>query len=88
MAELSMPVTAGEIARYYNARYPGLITGFVIDEADVDQIESITNICPVKVAPTVMRSLEDKKALASDVLAFATELQQKTSGAGLSGARP
>ena len=71
MSELGMSVTAGSIA----ACYHGLIDGIVIDESDASQARDIEAMgIAVHVARTIMRTLEDKRQLADDVLAFAAAL--------------
>ena len=44
------------------AHYDGLIDGLVIDEADAAEAAGLT--LPVEVTRTVMKSLEDREALA------------------------
>jgi LPPG:FO 2-phospho-L-lactate transferase len=65
MAELQVPVTALGVAEHYCSRYPGLIDYFVIDESDAKLAPGIANLGvePV-IAPTVMKSREDKRQLA------------------------
>jgi LPPG:FO 2-phospho-L-lactate transferase len=76
MAEMSMPVSAAEVAAYYDDRYSGLISGYVIDDSDRHLEKTIAQHCAVEVAPTVMKTLEDKKHLAEVVLGFSLKLQQ------------
>jgi len=72
MAELEMPVSAMAVARHYSKRYPGLLSGFVIDESDAAQEADIRNLgMKVAVTSTIMQSMQDKRALARFVLAMA-----------------
>lgn len=71
MVELGLPSTAAAVARHYR----GLIDGFVIDEADRAQTAEIRDLgMAVRVTRTVMRDLEDRKALARICCEFATEI--------------
>jgi LPPG:FO 2-phospho-L-lactate transferase len=69
MRELGVPRSQRAIA----AHYDGLIDGLVIDEADEAEAAELT--LPVEVTRTVMKSLEDREALARCVLAFGAELR-------------
>lgn len=72
MAELGLPVTAAQVARFYD----GLIDGYVLDETDRDLAEAIGGQgLATAVMPTVMRDLASKQALAEGVLAFARSLR-------------
>jgi LPPG:FO 2-phospho-L-lactate transferase len=67
MAELDMPVTAAAVARHYC----GLVDYFVLDEADATLAAEIEDLgMKVEVAPTIMKTLEDREALAARVLAL------------------
>ena len=68
MRELSRPVAAHAVA----AHYAGLIDGFVLDEADASDVESID--VPCRITATLMRSERDKIRLAREVLRFAEAL--------------
>jgi LPPG:FO 2-phospho-L-lactate transferase len=68
MAELGLPVDARGIA----AHYAGLIDGFVLDEEDAALAEDIG--CPTLVTHTLMRTLDDKVALARQCLTFCARL--------------
>ena len=74
MAELGLGSDAVAIARFYR----GLIDGLIIDQADDDQKHAIeaTGIA-VLVAPTVMKDLEDRVALAGTLLEFASRLPRR-----------
>lgn len=65
MAELGEPITNISIANHYK----GLLDGLVIDDADADDAAGIN--LPCLVTPTLMKSEEDKMALAGKVLEFA-----------------
>lgn len=73
MAELGMPASALEVGRHYAS----LIDGFVLDRVDASQREEIDNLgLAVHVTNTVMQSLDDRVALARNVIAFASELRR------------
>ena len=68
MRELDIPASAAAVARHYQ----GLITGFVLDECDAAAEPEIVDLgLATTVTQTVMSSLDDRIALARDVLAFA-----------------
>lgn len=72
MAELRLPVSALGVAQHYCERYPQLIDYFVIDETDATLAPQIAALgVEVVVAPTVMRSREDKQRLARCMLDIA-----------------
>jgi LPPG:FO 2-phospho-L-lactate transferase len=67
MAELEMPVTAVAVAQHYC----GLVDYFVLDEADATLAADVEDLgMKVVVAPTIMKTLEDREALARRVLAL------------------
>jgi LPPG:FO 2-phospho-L-lactate transferase len=68
MAELGLPVSAAAAAR----RYAGLLDGYVIDHADAASAAELG--IPVTMAHTLMRTIEDREALARHVLAAADAL--------------
>jgi LPPG:FO 2-phospho-L-lactate transferase len=68
MAELGLAADSRSIARYY----AGLVDGFVIDA--MDQALAAEMPLPVKVVNTLMRTLEDRIALADVCLSFCAEL--------------
>jgi LPPG:FO 2-phospho-L-lactate transferase len=68
MAELGLQPDCKSIARHY----AGLIDGFVIDSQDLALAHDMA--LPVLTTGTVMRSLEDKVALATECLAFCERL--------------
>ena len=72
MQELNMPVTALGVAQHYAEQYPGLLDIFVIDSSDAALAPAIRDTgLEVAVRPTIMRSREDKQALARSVLQLA-----------------
>lgn len=74
MRELGMPVNALEVARHYARR--DLLDGFVFDEADREMAAEAAGLgVAVLVTGTVMRSLEDRQALARQVLDFTAGLR-------------
>jgi LPPG:FO 2-phospho-L-lactate transferase len=68
MRELSLPVSAGGVARHYGS----LLDGYVLDVADAAQSQGLG--LPCRHAATLMRDDEDKRALARTVLEFAEQL--------------
>jgi LPPG:FO 2-phospho-L-lactate transferase len=68
MAELGIPATSRAIAQHYS----GLLHGLVIDHVDAAERDAIGGL--VHVAPTLMKSDEDRENLARAVLAFADEI--------------
>jgi LPPG:FO 2-phospho-L-lactate transferase len=71
MQEVGLPVSAAVVARHYR----GLISGFVIDEADAGLRDEIAGEgIAVRVAPTVMRSRDDRVQLGRDCLSFVEAL--------------
>jgi LPPG:FO 2-phospho-L-lactate transferase len=66
--------------------YRGLIDGFVIDEVDAEQAEGLrASGIEVLVAPTIMRSLNDRIDLAVQVIKFAKHLAEIKAEAAESG---
>jgi LPPG:FO 2-phospho-L-lactate transferase len=63
MAELGMPPGAGAVARYYS----DIIDLYVADEADADELAELH--MPVRMARTLMLTIDDREALARTVLA-------------------
>jgi LPPG:FO 2-phospho-L-lactate transferase len=73
MQELGVPNTATRVAEHYR----DFLSGFVIDEADRAECESIENLgMKVLVTNTIMKSLEDRVQLAEACLAFLGEIGQ------------
>lgn len=72
MSELGVPATAAAVAQYYAEHYGDLLDGFVLDSTDADGVEQVERL-GVKplVINTLMKSVDDKKQVARDVLAFA-----------------
>jgi LPPG:FO 2-phospho-L-lactate transferase len=68
MAELGDEVSAAAVARHYQA----FLDGYVIDEADADEMPDLD--VPVTIAPTLMVSLDDRLRLARIVLEKAAKL--------------
>ena len=71
MSELGIEANPRSIAMHY----AGVADGLVIDAADA----SWADRCPVptRVTPTLMRSLEDRKRLAAETVAFAASLRAR-----------
>jgi LPPG:FO 2-phospho-L-lactate transferase len=71
MQELGMDVSAYSIAEHYK----GILDGLIIDQQDADQHAAIEKLgIRVGITNTVMKTLDDKKALAEFTLAFAKKL--------------
>jgi LPPG:FO 2-phospho-L-lactate transferase len=68
MAELGLPTSATAVAEHYG----DLLDGFVLDHADADQAPEVD--LPCLATQTLMLSEDDKRTLASEVLAFARGL--------------
>ena len=71
MAELGLDPTAGTVAH----RYADLLDGYVIDHADMAEVVSID--ARVTLAQTLMRTIEDREALAKTVLDAAAVLRRR-----------
>lgn len=69
MGELGLSPDAAEVARHY----AGLIDGFLIDATDASLRDKIS--VPVHAAQTLMRTLEDRIALAREAIAFCERLR-------------
>lgn len=73
MSELGLQLTQAAIAGFYR----DVVAGLVIDHADAQEAALIEREgIAARCAATVMRTLEDKRALARHVLAFAAELAE------------
>lgn len=71
MAELRVPVTALGVAKHYVDKYPGLVDHFLIDSSDATLAAEINALgLTAQIAPTVMKTLEDKIQLAQTCLAL------------------
>ena len=70
MTELGVPTTSAAVASHYD----GLPDGFVIDESDEAEADKID--LPCRMTATLMRSDNDKKNLALEVLDFAEALRR------------
>ena len=65
-------------ARGVAGEYLRLIDGFVIDNEDAAYVENVRSLgIEVLAAPTIMRSVEDRTALAQAILDFAGTLREK-----------
>ena len=72
MAELQLPVDAVAVAKRYCDCYPGLLSGFVIDDSDAILAPEIRSLgLDVTVTNTIMKSRSDKRRLAQLVLDMA-----------------
>jgi LPPG:FO 2-phospho-L-lactate transferase len=74
MAELGLSVSAVTVARHYR----DILDGFVLDEADAPLAPELD--MPFTLAKTLMRTLEDREALARRTLEFADALMEKPRG--------
>jgi len=68
MQELGLTVSAATAAR----RYGGLLSGYVVDPADADDVRGLS--ATIKTAPTLMTDLATREALARTVLDLADSL--------------
>lgn len=73
MAELDVPNTAASVASHYG----DLLSGFVLDEQDAELASEIA--VPTLAAQSVMRTLDDRVALAESVLKFISALPSSNS---------
>ena len=74
MRELDIPASATAVARHYR----DLITGFVLDECDAARESEVADLgMATTVTQTVMSNLDDRIALARDVLAFVSAFEQR-----------
>ena len=71
MTELGMDPSAGTVAQ----RYRDLLDGYVIDHADMSEVVSID--ARVTLAQTLMRTMEDREALARTVIDAAAVLRRR-----------
>jgi LPPG:FO 2-phospho-L-lactate transferase len=71
MKELGLDPSAGTVAQ----RYHDLLDGYVIDHADMSEVVSID--ARVTLAQTMMRTMEDREALARTVLDAAAVLRRR-----------
>ncbi len=71
MKELGLDPSAGTVAH----RYHDLLDGYVIDHADMSEVVSID--ARVTLAQTLMRTMEDREALARTVLDAASVLRRR-----------
>ena len=81
MRELAIPTTAEAVARHYRE----FIDGFILDEEDAAAEPAVAHLgIATHVAQTVMRTLEDRVALAHTALDFAAALRLSRGRAGAS----
>jgi LPPG:FO 2-phospho-L-lactate transferase len=73
MQELGMTSTAAAVANHYG----DLLDGFVLDVEDRSLADDIGRAVPIHVTNTVMQGLDDKRALAREVLDFAAGLDRR-----------
>ncbi len=71
MSELDIEANPRSIATHY----AGVVDGLVMDVADAYWADRCQ--VPTHVTPTLMRSLEDRKRLAAETIAFATDLRAR-----------
>ena len=72
MREMNMEVSAYSIARHYK----GILDGLIIDHEDADQRAAIEALgLRVSITNTIMKTLQEKKALAQFTLEFATHIR-------------
>lgn len=69
LRELDLPTSSATVADHY----AGLLDGLIVDRRDAGDRAGIA--VPTRVAETLMRSLEDREALAKTVLDFAADLR-------------
>lgn len=81
MAELQLSVDAVAVARHYCDQYPGLLSGFVIDNSDAILAADISALgLDVSVTNTIMKSRVDKQQLAQFILDMAGCSEEERTG--------
>lgn len=80
MAELDVPASASAVAEHYETHYPGLLSGFVVDQTDEEEATEITNRLelPTIVTNSIMLTLQDRVDLANATLGFLRNLTDQT----------
>lgn len=80
MAELNVPASASAVAEHYETHYPGLLSGFVVDQTDEVEASEITNRLelPTIVTNSIMLTLQDRVELANATLGFLRDLSGQT----------
>ncbi|WP_116365170.1 2-phospho-L-lactate transferase [Parahaliea mediterranea] len=70
MAELGLPVDAAAVVQHYRQRYPGLVSHVVLDNEDAALADALGQSGNEEIAVhnTLMKTLDDKRQLARDVL--------------------
>jgi LPPG:FO 2-phospho-L-lactate transferase len=79
MAELDMPNTAASVVDYYG----DLLDGFIMDQTDLELAGEIAGKVPVLATQTIMKTLDDRVALAETVLSFVSDLMVDQPQAGI-----
>ena len=74
MSELGRELSARSVA----GEYLRIIDGFVLDSEDLGLIDSVRSLgMDVVALPTIMRSIDDRVALAQEVLDFAAAIRTR-----------
>jgi LPPG:FO 2-phospho-L-lactate transferase len=60
--------SAGGVVELYERRYPGLVDVFVLDQVDAVEVAGLAPRASIELEQTVMRSYEDRQALAEAIL--------------------
>jgi len=79
MAELGLKPSAATVADHY----AGLITALLIDDVDRDLVDAIeARGIRARATATLMKTADDRRALARECIALAAELGQRSAGCG------
>ena len=74
-SELGIEPSAFSVAR----QYAGLLDGFILDRVDRDQVQFIEELgARTLVTDTLMKTPEDRRRLASEILSFAQDLVERS----------
>jgi LPPG:FO 2-phospho-L-lactate transferase len=69
LESLGGTATAGGVVAHYRSRYPDLVDVFVLDESDAAELPALeAEGASIELLPTVMRTYDDRQALAAAIL--------------------
>lgn len=80
MAELNVPASAAAVAEHYHNHYPGLLSGFIVDQTDENEAGEITKRLelPTIVTNSIMLTLQDRMDLAHATIGFLRNISGQT----------
>lgn len=75
-AEMGIEPSALAVAQHYGSiKSGGLLTGFIMDRLDVDLVDAVTQMGIGALSTNgLMKTLDDRRRLAKEVLTFGSEL--------------